>query len=900
MDLSHRLPFPEIESYLNIFHNAELSLIYQEMISNNIKKSVLSFSKIIKQLNFLENIEIFAFFNASRFLLTNNSQKLRKESLIFLNSLLDTFLFEDCIPYLLLLTHDENLEIKKLSIEFFSKITRKIGGLSKCLSKVISAIGSMGALAFKDINLNNIEETQSKSRLASLSILSSTQLLILFKNQLNHKEYVELLQYLPKANEGISNHFKDPNIFYNQKLRCSLYRLYQETILIQKCPNPNFNLFLNENDSQCIKFLGPLIQQLFKKIDWDNLILNEKLKEKLFEDFLKFSKLESISYSMKLNISNKNIINAVKFLISKNNIQYINFSVLSLIPQIWNEFNDDIISEIIKYCNIIDAKFISIYSKFFKNITNINFVENNTIEEISKAIILISNKEDIPYIIKKWPNCIHLCIKQWNKSLKTDWWCSELKDNLLIIIENDITVLINIIPNDYFNEFNFLITNLIIKKIQNNLIINYLFWNYCFLNEELINLIVLNDILISNSSKKFLNFYHEIFNYLIINKGYQFTAIYFGKLYLKDQNILINSYPKNFEFLNNYFLYFPLNKVPFKINIFYINKFIKKKLLDFLLLLYLNQFKLDYLDQNICEFLLNYKDFQELYNYSKLKNFQNVILLLLFINNKFNFLNEIWITPFFPKLINFENKTNEDIEFIKFCNNLNYNEKIFDKNYTLSKFMFISNLNLLDNFLNFIENFIPTTSSLDFYLSLNGLLIMNLDNYIFIEILIKLISNLEILPLLNIFTYNLLLKCFQKTSNFNINEIIFFIDQISTFFISSNGISIIKCLENVLEEYFLKLSQKDWIKIREILSKGQISNLIVFDSLLIKYFKTFKNDLNKLIDLLKDFPEATSRWRVQDEEILIFEKQIIEKVSDYLINKSFNLIKNLKILNLNI
>ena len=202
MDLTHRRPFPSPDLYHNFFNNPDANGAYRDSLSKNVDHSSTSLMKLSRLIPTFDESEIFAAFVSARYNMQANSVKIRYGALHLLNEILKTSLKIHAIPYIFILAHDDQKQIKNDASESFTRALKEIGGIKNCLQVMISAIGSMGFESFDELNNVPIEQLMGKSRLAVSVILSAIQMLNSFKNSLNRSNTAELVQFIKIAIDG--------------------------------------------------------------------------------------------------------------------------------------------------------------------------------------------------------------------------------------------------------------------------------------------------------------------------------------------------------------------------------------------------------------------------------------------------------------------------------------------------------------------------------------------------------------------------------------------------------------------------------------------------------------------------------------------------------------------------
>jgi hypothetical protein len=270
--------------------------------------------------------------------------------------------------------------------------SKAAGGLKKCLPQLISAIGSMGHIAFNNPSSSDVDELLGNSVLASSVVLAATQLLTRLGGEIDRRSSAELIQYIKVALNGLRLSFEESDqnvesLFFNQKLRCCIYRLQQETRKIKGCPLLLFSDFAKEKDLQCLKYLLPLIQDLDdQSIDWSLLISNGFLLNDLFDRFSQNAGLEELVeaiHSGRLNEAN--LIAGLDFVSSSGKSPAVDFSRIARIPGIWAKLPIEILTAAADQLVSFDASYLLKFPHLYRSPDQI--LESSSTNDVAQVVL---------------------------------------------------------------------------------------------------------------------------------------------------------------------------------------------------------------------------------------------------------------------------------------------------------------------------------------------------------------------------------------------------------------------------------------------------------------------------------------------------------------------------------
>lgn len=861
MDLSHRLPYPDPDVYLNIFSDGNIKSCYRDLYAKYGKKITIAMGKITKEIQNLDETEVFACFNAARICIFNNSPKIRRDALFLIAEISKTYLTEHTLPYFLILAHDDNAQIKQDASKALAAISRKIGGLKKAKEIVISALGSMGATAFNRENLIDPEEILGKSRIAGSVCLSSSQILGVMMDDLKQNEKAELLQYIRKATEGLYDTLNDiqnssnDTLFYSPRLRSALYKLHYEALPIPKCPHPLVEKLLLEIDPQCMKVAAQLIPKLCKEDQWKLFIQNPLYLNEFYKEFLANCDDSTINMSLSRNLSQENMTNAINLLI-KNNFQNIDVVAICNNPYVWSILPEKLIRDVIKCANTINPKNVILYSKYFDNIQQIRFPDKSLPEEMAAALISVAKTTDINYIEQQWPNATNNCIRIWNKSPKTDWWSDILKENLRYYIEDDCGAISMAVPVSESSNFANLVAEVVIDRLNKGQEVTDDMWYATAITDPLIDVIIKLNPNIQIEATKKQDIYTAIYQNIIINTDESEAGELIGHISLSSQTSLME-FPNSYDFLSHFFKVVSIADVPEDIELQYLKDYFEISYSDFLLHVFLGKFDASILDSSISKFVYSipFERRQNLLSQSIRNQFieNSVILLISADENDRNKLkiDECDILAPYLSMMNIDYDWKSD--FAKFCRG----EKIDISNFkgSMEELLWIATKENCPQYIsNICASIFPVSLSINFHLFISALLNTDIETTKFRELLDTALQSLDNLTPLDPQTVLILSDCFAKMSLLQADELISFCSSVSSLLASQHVPSIVSCLHHSIPFFLQKVTREKWIELRNSLSQGPVSGLIEFDSIISEMFS--EDDLS----MFRDFPSAASRF----------------------------------------
>ena len=869
MDLTHRLPYPEYDSFFGIFSDPSANEFYRDIISTNIKKISNALAKLTKMVPQFNEFEIFVSFIAARHSLFNNSPKIRRDALHLLIAISETFMGEHIIPYFLLLVHDETQLIKNEASASLAATTKRCGGLKKNKQIVISAIGSMGAKAFSDSKMNLPEDILGRSRVASCAVLSATQILSLLKQDLNQKEIFELLQFIKKATALLVQTLSELDVssnetlFFNGRLRSCMYRLYQETYSIPRSPKPTIDDLLKETDEQCLKYVNPLMELLLKDkpTSWTELLDNESLLNTNYDEFLKHNSNEVINQSLSRKLTLENMKKCADYLLSKS-YKLINTYPFSQNPAIWDSLPDDFLKIVIERTKPVQAKYVPKFKKFFTDINAIEFSEDSQDDEITDALISIAKPDDILRIQEKWPQCITRCIRKWKISPKTDWWSSIIEDKLKEFAEDDAGAIELCIPEDKKATYHSLIADIILERIEqknDGSTVTSDMWELTELTNSLISKIIeLNPNITVEPDRK-QKIYTIVYQTIQETRDESEAGELIGKFSLSSHTSL-EQFPDSYEFLSHFFKVVAIDDVPESVELQFLYDYFRVSYPDFELHVYLKTFDDSRLDSNIQTFVrkLSKEKRQKLLNKAIQMEFLDSALILIITNQENNELGIPYyrqLTPFLYSMgIDIPWKNNDLTKiFINKESELN-----MDKINMKAKLLvwYASRYSVTQKQLNTIEEYyFPCTNSLYFHIFLTDIYKANITAEQSRDHLLNAMQSLEFISQMDNATIEVLTKLFVRISELKSDDIIAFATSISSFLSTSHSSSILQCLRGAIHSYLDKIPKEEWVSLRDALSMGPVSGAVEFDNE-ISSNRMSDNDLY----LFWTFPSAAAKY----------------------------------------
>ncbi|KAH0789814.1 RING finger protein [Histomonas meleagridis] len=881
MDLSHRVPFPDCDSYLNFFRDSDANNLYRQCLIRNQERAATAMMNLSKLITTFDETETFAAFSVARNGMQSNSTKMRLESLHLLSVISNTTLKIHTIPYIFILAHDDKQQIKNEASKIFTKLIKEIGGIKSCLPQMISAIGSMGFIAFDKQDEEQVEELMGKSRLATSVILSAIQILTSFKATITRSNTAELVQFIKISINGCRESMTntEQSLFYNQRLRSCLYRLQSELSHIEGCPHFTFHDFILEQDPICLQHIIPLINNLKEsEINYSELLNNKYLLNEYFDRFLQHVKPKEVQESISKKILNdENLIKSINYFCEKELIDLIPLEIVITNPQIWKQIPIDVVEKSLSIKDIpIDAKYIIEFHQLFNSIDYI--AEYSQPNDVAKAVSLIADAKDIPLIITKFPNSVIKCIELWEKSPKSNWFCAEFLDNIKQFIIESPTVCNEIIPNSYKEEFSSIIDSIILQKIYDSEQVSSDLWQFAELDDELCKVITEKEIEINAIGPTKQKLYSKLFNYIKKNYSETEAGTIVGHISSK-LDLNLDDFPDSYDFMQSYFTETQIKKAPIDVSLRFLNDYLLKEFPNFAITVYIGTFSIDRMSLSVRTFLksLDETKRQNLFEIALSKDmFYLSLLLIVTTDNPLNIPNSISYAPFLLKNSIYQNwfndlqpKCEDDRNFLLFLKDPSEKYKFSMDYKNILYCTSIKPILITDELYQLIINKLPNINYLDFYLILSSLLKVQQNLQRYSEVLLKILLVTNNLTSINTITKDLLLKFFDFTTQLPPNELITFLSKLSIIF---NPI-ILYCFEHTVSKYIESSNIEQCYELRNALKSGPISSLLIFDESLTMKFEDKRNNLEKL---LTDFPNAASKW---------YQNNPNEKVKNFVINK---------------
>ncbi|OHT03629.1 hypothetical protein TRFO_28954 [Tritrichomonas foetus] len=944
MDLTHKAPFPDFDSLHSLFLSPQVNSLLNDCRIKNVNRISTALNKLSSLVPKFSETENYAAFIAARNTMQNSSQKVRFESMHLFVALSKTSLCIHTVPYLLLLTHDDYPQLKTEAAQNFTKLLKEIGGLRQCLRQLIPAIGSMGAIAFSYVNSSNADELMSNSRLASCVVLAATQLLSLLFKDISRGSCAELIQYIKIAIEGVRSTLalkQDSlkTLFFNQRLRCCLYRLQQETEKIQGCPKFVFSDFLNEKDPQCIKYVSVLMKTA--EIEWPDLVKNPLLLNEFIDGFLSNCEMKKLSEAFQF-LNEENKLKAISLLIEKDAFKLIDFTDLSKIPHIWEKLPENVLKETILACNMVDAKFVIQFSKYFETIPNkFKLVsESSDPEEVSEAFNLIGTPDEIPDFLQKFPKSILSTIRKWEKSPKTDFYIPYFDFDYYIFSEAN--TIFKIIPNDKIDEFTEKVDNLIKDLILSDDSIPSSLWNFTSLPDELCRLIIEKHVEIETDKETKEKLYEKVFKIIEETQNEANAGAMIGKIASSAKVRTLKS-THSYDFMQNYFNEVEIDEAPIEMEIEFLEGYIFKELPNFEVVI-LNStssnntssnsssvFEFEKMLNSVSRFLekLTPERREEIVKEAAKMKIYSVALFLISTTKSildvppieyfipFLAKNSIYSTYFHDWL----NKFDQDSIFVKFIQDPENSEvcQTLQKDHPLFLFATSESHQFPASLIYEVSSeVIENVNTLQFYLILKSLLNVSFLEEKFTDMLFNLLSVIPSLPPLNSQVHSLLEDFFSFSLKIDDKQKLF--DLLSNISILLS-VDVLGCLKKTILVYLNKINICEWPQLRKCFDRGPASSLSCLDDFVAQKFndyiildKTIQNfnDMNELKELfnsslnekflflLENFPNAASKWFAtkvfqKNSEKIIKEKVIKDFSYNFipkLIEKTVNEVKS--------
>lgn len=859
MDLSHRLPFPDLETFHNYFSIPNSAFLYKSCLLNNNKRVSAALEKLSSLIPRFNESECYATLVLARYTMQNSSHLVRLDSLHILFDLSQTSLCIHTIPYILLLTHDDHAQIKAEASERLQQLLKDVGGLKQCMDQLISAIGAMGSHAFNNINSEDFDQMISHSRLASCATLSSIQILKSLTKFINRKNSSELLQYLKVAINGIRIVLNDPNsalsLFYNERLRCCLYRLQQETEKLKISVKLGFDDFLKETNPQCIKLIS-ILMTTAENIEWNRIVSNPLLLNNFVDDFIANTTIEDCSKSLHL-LNEENTLKMVDYLISQDHINMIDFKYLSTIPQIWENLPQGVLMKTIQITDVVDAKYVIQFSSFFDSVEQISL--SSDYSDVSEAFLLIGKPKEIETFVQKFPHSIISTIKKWTKSPKTDWYVPSLDLRSLTIDDSD--VISEIIPEDQKSNFESIVKSILIDKIEKGEDISESLWRHIDFDDQLCKLIVEKKIEIKTDEITKQKHYQKVFEIIESSANDADAGVIIGKI---SKSVKVHSaFPKtrSLEFMENFFNEVELNDAPIDVEIEFLQRYLARSFPNFEITLLMGTFSIDRLSHSVSLFLSKITDDkrQSLVHTSIESTLYNVALFLIATtSNTLDIPYIEYFAPFLLKLSIYNSWISEFSSrnsFVNFLNNPEDSSLLVDKDHPY--FLFASALShLYDSQLIYAicRDKIDHANSLYFFLILKSLTNVEMVPDKYPEMLLSILSAIPSLPNLNSIILNQLELFFSFSSQLS-NQELFDLLSKSSVLLSS---SILQCLKTAAPLYLDKIDYHEWVSLRNALARGPVSSLSVLDETIATKFDLKQSD--QFAFLIENFPHAAAKF----------------------------------------
>ena len=791
----------------------------------------------------------------------SGSTKVRLETISLLKALSHTQEAERVVPFMMLLNHDDDQQVKAAAVPVFVDVSKRVGGLKKCSARLVSIIGYMGTVAFSYSSTSDVDDILRMSRLACSVVLSAAQ--ILSKIELTPQQRDSLVRYLGDAHEAMRNSLRNSQenvatLFFGQRLRCCMYLLQKETMKIPECSALRLADLLNERDEQCIKFVIPLIESM-EDVDWRVMVENAGLLNHFIDRFCECGDEKCFCRAIEENgLTDENFVRVLRLL--EPDSPGVGGAVAKR-PEIWKKIPVEFVAQAAQLHVPTDAKYILQFPTLFSSIDVIS--PKSTKEDIAKVVAVIGNSGDIPSVIQEFPTAVVGAMKCWNKTPMTDWFCDALKKELPCFLDQDPNTIMAAVPEEEKEEIGKLIDTMIIQKIKSGSSINPGLWMHCAFGSDLSSLLISSHFDVQGPKKTKNYVYRKLYTVIESTKDGASAGALIGRISSSSQ-IELTDFPKSYDFLENFFNEIEIKNVPEPVAVSFLDEYLTKKFPNFEVTLYESVFETDKMSPAVKQFLatITQKKRESVLRESlNSEHFRVALLLTVTTDATLDIPPDARFAPYLCKLDRYQ----QWMEYSDFGDNQDFVKFLLDKERglmlqasdPLALFVTAESKKLGNRYIcEVIEKGLETPSTINLYLIVLSFLRLERDFSLFPTLFMAILSQISSLEHINELIVSKLTLIFKETAEMPADELTQFLAKAS---LTLKG-DVVKCLQETMPLYISKFSEDELITLRIALSKGPVTSLSVFDSALAEsagFFDPHKNNFNALIVKV---PNATVKW----------------------------------------
>jgi hypothetical protein len=460
------------------------------------------------------------------------------------------------------------------------------------------AIGAMGHIAFQKTSRSDVEDLLGMSRLAASVVLAGTQILSQMGKDLDRRSGAELVQYIKVVLNGLRQSFEVSNsnvesLFFNQRLRCCLYRLQRETSKIKGCPVITFAEVVHETDPQCIRYVIRLIHELPNEdIDWSLLADNRELLNEFFTSFLANVEINRLVDVIRREALNRD--NPVRSIVSvseKGSISELAFAEISRMHEIWEMLPIEILEAAAAQNVSFEAMFILKYPQLYRSPAQI--LSSSDPDDVVQVILELCEPLALPAVIARFPQCILPCVEQWTKSPTVDPFCEELLAVLPAILDLNPEAIWPAIPADRADQFAAIVDAHLCNRINDGKAINARLWKFAQFGVTLRELVIAKEVQIDADQETKERLYQALYETIGALIGHLSSA----------SHTVVTDLHRSYDFLETFFNEFELLDLPEDVSIGFLHDYVSKKFPHFEITVYTRTFEVERMANAVRQFL---------------------------------------------------------------------------------------------------------------------------------------------------------------------------------------------------------------------------------------------------------------------------------------------------------
>jgi hypothetical protein len=767
----------------------------------------------------------------------------------------------------MLLTHDDHNKIRSEAITAFTELSKLIGGLKKCQGQLISAIGAMGHIAFRNTGSTDVEELLGSSRLGASVVLAGTQVLSQMGKELDRRSEAELVQYIKVALAGLhqtheESDSKVESLFYSQRLRCCLYRLQRETSKIKGCPVVTFADLVQETDSQCVKYVVPLIREMdVGAVDWSLLLPNKELLNEFFDSFLENVETVQITAAIEANgLNPDNLVKALVLLSQEGVAARITYANIGKISELWDRLPITVLEAAAAQNVGFEAKWLLQFPQLYRSPAQI--LTSSDFSDVVNVVVDLCDSQVLPVVVSRFPQCVLECVGQWTKTPRTDWYCEELLAILPLLLDENPEVAALAVPPDEAAFFSQFVDSHISRKIEHSERINPALWEFAQFGAKLRDLVIARDVQIEASPETKDRLYTALYETIESTQSEAAAGALIGHLASSSHTSLTN-FQRSYDFLENFFNEIEILDVPEDVAIGFLHDYVLRKFPHFEITVYTGTFEVERMSNAVRQCLdgISSQKRQSIFSDALAGTRFTVALLLIVTTTECLRLPP---NPHFVPFLLHEERYQEwlassdfgsDQPFVSFLVDPSIDISI-SSNAEFALFVAAASGRMGTDFAYSVaRQRIDEARSFHYYLILRSLLNIKQDLGVFPEILITVIAHLDALPPVGSEIQGLLHDLFLLTAGLEICTLLAFLEELMPMACPV----VLDLFEKAVSAYWAVFSLGDCLRIRLSVSTGPISFLIAFDTATSKQFGTYSS----LPEIIQCFPHAATRWFAQ-------------------------------------